>query len=64
MNAHDISSVSLPWEIVEAAYACFQKKGFDKTTISDICKRLKIKDSQFHTYFESLDEVLEILWSR
>jgi len=64
MNVQEISSVALPWEIVETAYSCFKKKGFDKTTISDICRRLNIKDSQFHTYFESLDEVLEILWAR
>ena len=64
MKVRKISSTALPWEIVETAYSCFKKKGFDKTTISDICKDLNIKDSQFHRYFNSLDEVLEILWAR
>ena len=59
-----IRSVSLPWEILEAAYFFFRKKGFEKTTILDICRRLGIKKSQFYNYFQSLDEVLEILWAR
>jgi AcrR family transcriptional regulator len=63
MNKQALNT-SLPGEILETAYSCFQKKGFEKTTISDICKSLHIKSSQFYRHFESLDEVLEILWAR
>ena len=59
-----ISSTSLPWEILETAYYFFQKKGFEETTLSDICEKLSINNSQFYKHFESLDEVLEILWAR
>ncbi|MFW2368842.1 MAG: TetR/AcrR family transcriptional regulator [Desulforhopalus sp.] len=58
-----IPSVSLPRKILETAYFFFQKKGFEKTTIPDICNRLDIKQSQFYNHFDSLDEVLEILWA-
>ena len=58
-----ISSVSLPEEILETASFFFRKKGFEKTTIPDICNRLDIKQSQFYYHFDSLDEVLEILWA-
>jgi AcrR family transcriptional regulator len=58
-----LRDTSLPWEILETARFCFQKKGFEKTTILNICERLGIKKTQFHKYFKSLDEVLEILWA-
>ena len=65
-KAEDLDSLrdtSLPWEILEAANALFQKKGFERTSITDICRRLEIKPFEFHTHFDSLDEVLEILWA-
>ena len=36
-----IPSVSLPWEILETANLFFRKKGFEKTTIQDICNRAR-----------------------
>lgn len=57
-----ISSTSLPWDILETAHYFFQKKGFEETSLSDICKKLGINKYQFYQNFESLDEVLEILW--
>lgn len=63
-NKCKLSSTSLPWEILETAYYFFQKKGFEKTTLADICKKLNINNLQFYKHFESLDEVLEILWTR
>lgn len=64
MNKQMSRSTSLPWEILETAYSDIQKKGFEKTTLSDICKKLNINNSEFYKHFESLDEVLEILWAR
>lgn len=55
---------SLPSEILESAHSFFQQKGFEKTTIKDICNRLNITSAQFYYHFESLDEVLETLWAR
>ena len=66
-KAVDIDSLrdtSLPWEILEAANSLFQKKGFERTSVPDICRRLEIKPFEFYNHFTSLDEVLEILWAR
>ena len=62
--AGSLRDASLPWEILEAANALFQKKGFERTSIADICRRLEIEPFEFHHHFDSLDEVLEILWAR
>jgi hypothetical protein len=51
-------------EILDTAHSCFKLKGFEKTTISDICRSLNISRSQFHKHFDSLDEILEELWAR
>ena len=59
-----LRSASLPSEILESAHFFFQHKGFEKTAIQDICNRLNIINAQFYNHFESLDEVLEILWAR
>jgi hypothetical protein len=59
-----LRDTSLPWEILEAANCLFREKGFEKTKVTDICSRLKIKPLEFYRHFDSLDEVLEILWAR
>jgi AcrR family transcriptional regulator len=53
---------SLYNEILLTAQTFFQDKGFEQTTVLDICDSLEISTSQFCLYFESLDEVLDILW--
>ena len=50
-------------EILETAYLLFNKKGYDRTKIEDICKKLNINERQFYYHYKSLDEVLEILWA-
>ena len=50
-------------DILTSAHSFFLDKGFEKTTITDICSNLNISTSQFGMCFDSLDEVLEILWS-
>lgn len=64
MKDYTFDMILLPWEILETARSCFQNKGIERTTILDICKRLNIKETEFYNYFQSLDEVLEILWAR
>ena len=51
-------------DILKSAKSCFENKGFEQTTVTDICASLHISTSQFSMFFESLDEVLETLWSR
>lgn len=64
MKDYTFDMILLPWEILETARSCFQTKGIERTTILDICRRLNIKETEFYKYFQSLDEVLEILWAR
>lgn len=51
-------------DILESARSCFGLLGFEKTRVVDICRDLGISRRTFHTYFNSMDEVLEILWAR
>jgi AcrR family transcriptional regulator len=51
-------------EILTTAHVLFRNKGFEETTIKEICEPLNISISQFGLFFESLDEVLETLWAK
>ncbi len=44
--------------IMEGALGVFGKKGYDSTTISDICKAAKISDATLYEYFGSKEDVL------
>lgn len=57
-------NTSLPIKILKSAEFLFRQNGFEETTVQDICSCLNIKSNQFYNYFESLDEVLDILWDR
>lgn len=50
-------------EILLTAQMFFQDQGFEQTTVWDICGSLQISITQFCTFFDSLDEILEILWT-
>lgn len=54
----------LPSKILESSRIFFKHQGFDNTRIVHICRGLGISRRTFHKYFNSLDEVLEILWAR
>lgn len=49
--------------ILASASSCFRLLGFEKTRIVHICRDLGISRRTFHKYFNSLDEVLEVLWA-
>lgn len=53
----------LPSKILESAHTFFKHQGFENTRIVDICRNLGINRRTFHKYFNSLDEVLEVLWA-
>lgn len=46
-------------EILEAAMNLFFEKGFQKTAVSDIVKKLGIAQGTFYYYFKSKEEVLD-----
>lgn len=50
--------------ILATARQLFQSKGFEQTSLSDLCKEMNIESNIFYNHYGSLDEVLEILWNR
>ena len=50
-------------EILQTAKSLFKSNGFDQTSIEDITAQLNVDRSFFYQHFDSLDQVLEILWS-
>ena len=64
MNNTSFDIIILPGEILETARSCFRENGFEKTSIRDVCNKLDLKETDFYRHFQSLDEVLEILWAR
>jgi len=49
--------------IKEAARELFRAKGFDNTTVTDLLNRLQIEEHQFFAIFQSMDDLLEAVWS-
>ena len=62
LQQHD--GYALRFQILDSARASFKRIGFEKTRIADICRELGISRRIFHQHFQSLDEVLEVLWAR
>lgn len=56
-------SGTLRSSIVQTARELFDSQGYDNTTVHDLVDRLDISDTLFFVYFQSLDELLEIVWS-
>ncbi len=50
-------------DILQAAKHLFDTKGFDRTSCRDITEHIGISDSELLYYFDSLDEILEVIWS-
>lgn len=46
-----------------AACVMFRARGFENTTIADLAKKLSIEEQIFFSYFQSLDELLDVVWS-
>lgn len=51
------------FQIKEAACELFQSKGFDNTAVNDLLEKLQIEEQVLYSYFQSLDDVLEVVWS-
>ena len=49
--------------IKAAACALFDANGFDNTTVDDVLVQVRIDEQRFSSYFRSLDELLEVVWS-
>ncbi len=49
--------------IIEAACHLFRSKGYDNTTLLDLLNMAQVEDRIFFLHFQSLDELLEVVWS-
>ena len=50
-------------QIKEAANVLFQTQGFDNTSVTDFVEKLHIEKQTFFIYFQSMDDLLEVVWS-
>lgn len=48
-------------QILRAAYECFARKGFQKTTMREICRRAKLSPGAVYLYFRGKEQIIEAL---
>jgi AcrR family transcriptional regulator len=46
-------------EILDAAIACFTRKGFHQTTMDDICRQAELSPGAVYRYFASKDDIID-----
>lgn len=46
-------------EILDAAIACFTRKGFHRTTMDDICRQAGLSPGAVYRYFSSKNEIID-----
>lgn len=46
-------------QILEAASACFGRKGFHQTTMQDICRQCSLSPGAIYRYFRSKEDIVE-----
>ena len=63
MSELKLSHESFRRQILSAGRELFDIQGFDNTSLQDVLDQLKMSEQQFLLYFESLDHLLEELWS-
>ena len=50
-------------QIKKAACVLFRSQSFENTSITDLVEYLQIEEQAFFIYFQSMDELLEVVWS-
>ena len=51
-------------QILLAAFDCFGRKGFHRTSMQEICKKAKLSPGTVYHYFQSKDEIIEHIADR
>ncbi|MEE9247890.1 MAG: TetR/AcrR family transcriptional regulator [Dehalococcoidia bacterium] len=46
-------------QILDAAFACFARKGFHQTTMQEICRAAGLSPGAVYSYFHSKEEIIE-----
>jgi len=50
-------------QIKETACVLFRSQGFENTSVTDLIAKVQIEEQTFFLYFQSMDELLEVVWS-
>jgi len=51
-------------QIVDAAWACFARKGYHQTTMQDICQESDLSPGAIYRYFVSKEAILKAIYDR
>src|SRR5580765_1646852 len=51
-------------QILDAAAACFARRGFHQTTMQDICEEAELSPGALYRYFRSKEELIEGMCAR
>ena len=51
-------------QIVDAAWACFARKGYHQTTMQDICQESDLSPGAIYRYFASKEAILKAVYDR
>jgi AcrR family transcriptional regulator len=49
-------------QVLDAAYACFARKGFHETTMQDIAREAGVSYGVVYHYFDGKEDVIEAVW--
>lgn len=50
-------------QIKEAGCVLFRSQGIENTSVTRLVEKLQIEEQSFFLYFQSIDELLEVVWS-
>jgi AcrR family transcriptional regulator len=51
-------------QIIDAAWACFARKGYHQTTMQDICQESGLSPGAIYRYFASKEAIIKAVWDR
>lgn len=51
-------------QILDAAWACFARKGYHETTMQDICAESGLSPGAIYRYFASKETIINAVWDR
>ncbi len=58
MNYRDLQAIETKENIFQKAYELFEKKGYDKVSINEICQELHLTKGAFYYHFNSKADIL------
>ncbi len=58
MTKRKIQALNTRQKIFDTALQLFNKKGYDRVTVDDVCKKAGISKGTFYNYFKSKDQII------